>query len=123
MLRRHHEISQAAVDYEAARLPRELSAAITWYMDHKKPRVTRADLARMLGVTPGRVSQILSGDENVTLRTVATVCVALGAQLETPKLVDHDGLRDRADVPVNQTDYHGGRRDRHPQGIMLSGRK
>jgi transcriptional regulator with XRE-family HTH domain len=122
MWRRRREISQAALDYEAARLPRELTTAIAWYMDNKKPRpVTRSELARRLGVTSGRVSQILSGDENVTLHTVAAVCVALGAQLET-RLVDHDGRRDQADQDVSSSDSNGGRRDRHPGGV-LSGRR
>jgi hypothetical protein len=35
-----------------------------------------------MGVSPGRVSQILSGDENLTLRTISGVLAALGAELE-----------------------------------------
>ncbi len=121
MWRRSRAISQAAVDYEAARLRRELATAIAWYMDNKKPsRVTRSELARRLGVTPGRVSQILSGDENLTLHTVAVVCVALGAHLDTT-LIDHDGRRDLADQDVSPSDS-GGRKDRHPEGA-LSGRR
>ena len=71
-MRRRAQIDQAAVDYEAARLREELAEAISWYMHNKKPTaVTRSELARRLGVTPGRVSQILSGDENITLNTLA----------------------------------------------------
>jgi len=58
-------------------LPLEVNSAITWYM--KQHNITRADLAKRLGVTPGRVSQVLSGDENLTLRTIGTVAQALGA--------------------------------------------
>jgi DNA-binding phage protein len=35
-----------------------------------------------MGVSPGRVSQILSGDENLTLRTLSSVVTALGAEFE-----------------------------------------
>jgi transcriptional regulator with XRE-family HTH domain len=48
--------------------------------------VNRAELARAMDVSPGRVSQILSGDDNITLRTLASVCVALDSHLEV-KLV------------------------------------
>lgn len=71
---------QDRLDRELARLPREVTTAITWYM--KQRGLDRAGLARMMGVAPGRAAQILSGDENLTLRTLAAVCAALGAQME-----------------------------------------
>src|ERR1700747_3600966 len=49
---------------------------VTWYMSENK--ISRADLAQSMGVSPGRVSQILSGDENLTLRTLSSVVAALG---------------------------------------------
>jgi hypothetical protein len=52
----------------------------TWFMSEHK--VSRADLAHAMGVSPGRVSQILSGDENLTLRTLSSVAAALGAEIE-----------------------------------------
>lgn len=53
---------------------------ITWYMrDHK---VTRAQLAGAMGVSPGRVAQLLSGRETLTPRTLGTVLAALGARVE-----------------------------------------
>lgn len=39
--------------------------------------VTRAELARRLGRTPGFVSQVLSGGRNLTLRTIADIAAAL----------------------------------------------
>jgi plasmid maintenance system antidote protein VapI len=63
-----------------AGLARAVTDALTWYM--RESKVTRADLAQIMGVSPGRVSQILSGDENLTLRTVASVADALGADVE-----------------------------------------
>lgn len=77
-----------ALNRELARLPRDLTTAITWSM--KQQGMNRADLARALGVTPGRVSQILSGDGNLTLHTLAAVCVALDARLDA-KLVPNKG--------------------------------
>jgi transcriptional regulator with XRE-family HTH domain len=44
--------------------------------------LTRADLARRLGVTRGYVTQILKGDANLTLRSVADVMTSLDCQLE-----------------------------------------
>ena len=85
-----------ALNRELARLPREVTTAITWRM--KQLGVNKADLARTMGVSPGRVSQILSGDENITLRTLASVCVALDAQLDV-KLVPNGGDPLPGDVP------------------------
>lgn len=44
--------------------------------------MTKADLARKLDVSPPRVSQILRGDENLTLRTLARLGCALGLRFE-----------------------------------------
>jgi transcriptional regulator with XRE-family HTH domain len=49
---------------------------VTWFMSENK--ISRADLAQSIGVSPGRVSQILSGDENLSLRTLSSVVAALG---------------------------------------------
>ncbi|MER6508543.1 helix-turn-helix transcriptional regulator [Nonomuraea sp. NPDC001636] len=65
---------------EVGGLAQEVVDEITWYM--REHKITRADLATSLGVSPGRVSQILSGDENLTLRTLGAVVDALGARLE-----------------------------------------
>jgi transcriptional regulator with XRE-family HTH domain len=63
-----------------AGLPQEIVDEITWYM--REHKITRAELATSMGVSPGRVSQILSGEDNLTLRTLAAVVDALGARLE-----------------------------------------
>jgi transcriptional regulator with XRE-family HTH domain len=65
---------------ESGDLSRLVVDEITWYM--REHKVSRADLAHSMNVSPGRVSQILSGDENLTLRTVSGVLVALGATAE-----------------------------------------
>jgi len=40
------------------------------------------DLAHLLGVTEGRVSQMLKGDQNFTLRSLAALSAALEAQFQ-----------------------------------------
>ncbi len=44
--------------------------------------LTQADLARRMGVTPGRVSQILKGPDNLTLKSLVAVAHALDARFE-----------------------------------------
>jgi transcriptional regulator with XRE-family HTH domain len=61
-------------------LLRDFVDEVSWFMSEHK--ITRADLAHTLGVSPGRVSQILSGDENLTLRTLSAVAAAIGAEIE-----------------------------------------
>ncbi|SDJ80499.1 helix-turn-helix domain-containing protein [Nonomuraea jiangxiensis] len=65
---------------EVGGLAQEVVDEITWYM--REHKISRADLATSMGVSPGRVSQILSGDENLTLRTLGAVVEALGARLD-----------------------------------------
>ena len=67
----------------------------------RQHKVTRADLAQSMNVSPGRVSQILSGEENLTLRTLGSVVTALGAEVAfTLRPVDDPvDLLDDADGP------------------------
>ncbi|MFI1303903.1 helix-turn-helix domain-containing protein [Streptomyces sioyaensis] len=68
-------INRAA--YERARLTAQVRTSISWQMQELdiKPK----DLATRMGVTQGRVSQIISGGENLTLGTLASVAAALGS--------------------------------------------
>ena len=70
--------TQTQIDEEMLALVTRLTNEITWYM--RERGVTRADLAARMGVSPGRVSQILSGGENLTLRTLAALSTALDAR-------------------------------------------
>jgi transcriptional regulator with XRE-family HTH domain len=65
---------------ERTNLARAFVDEVTWYMSENK--ISRADLAQSMGVSPGRVSQILSAEENLTLRTLSGVVDALGAELD-----------------------------------------
>jgi transcriptional regulator with XRE-family HTH domain len=74
------QASEARIDEESSLLITQFTNEITWYM--KERNLTRADLAARMGVSPGRVSQVLSGGENLTLRTLAGLASALGARFE-----------------------------------------
>ena len=50
-------------------------------MDEKG--ITRADLARLMGRSKGWVTQLLDGENNKTIRTVAYVFSVMGAQFDT----------------------------------------
>src|ERR1700733_2334501 len=93
-----HPASTDRFEYEMSRLPRDVTTAITWFM--KENKISQADLARELKVTPGRVSQILSGDENLTLRTLAAVCVALDAHFEVDLISNTTAEARWDDAPV-----------------------
>lgn len=55
----------------------EIQVAIETALSDRK--LTQADLARLLGVSPARVSQILGGNgANLTARTVARIAAVLG---------------------------------------------
>jgi len=58
----------------------QLTDEINWHM--RERGLTRADLAARMGVSPGRVSQILGGGENLTLRTLAALSTALDASFD-----------------------------------------
>jgi antitoxin component HigA of HigAB toxin-antitoxin module len=62
--------------FEMQRLPHHVADTIREAMD--KAGVSQRDLARTLRVSESRVSQVLSGEENLTLRTLASVSAALG---------------------------------------------
>ena len=59
----------------------QLTNEINWCL--RERGLTRADLAARMGVSPGRVSQILGGGENLTLRTLAALSTALDARCPT----------------------------------------
>lgn len=60
---------------------------------------TRADLAKAMGVSPGRVSQIMSGDANVTVRTLAAAAEALGADVQITFSPSRPAVADASAVP------------------------
>jgi len=87
--------AQDRVDEQLSSLIAQVTNEITWYMSQRG--LTRADLAGLMGVSPGRISQILSGAENLTLRTLAGVVAALDARFEV-QLTPHEIVADGGDV-------------------------
>jgi len=75
-----HRAVEAQIDDEMLALVTQLTNEINWHM--RERGLTRADLAARMGVSPGRVSQILGGTENLTLRTLAALSTALDARFD-----------------------------------------
>ncbi|MGW0212277.1 helix-turn-helix domain-containing protein [Streptomyces sp. NPDC003233] len=64
----------------ASRIARQATASLAGVLAGQNK--TRSDLAAAMGVSPGRVSQIMSGDANLTVRTLAAVAEALDADVQ-----------------------------------------
>jgi transcriptional regulator with XRE-family HTH domain len=106
------------IDEEMLALVTQLTNEINWHM--RERGLSRADLAARMGVSPGRVSQILGGGENLTLRTLAALSTALDArfdiQLGTLKAADTYSSRDTADAEAAPAEnHHSLTRARHYQ--------
>ncbi|MCF3131234.1 helix-turn-helix domain-containing protein [Streptomyces olivochromogenes] len=72
--------NQSRTDLAGAQLARQATASLAGLLAGLGK--TRSDLAKAMGVSPGRVSQIMSGDANLTVRTLAAAAEALGASVE-----------------------------------------
>ena len=72
--------AETQIDEEMLTLVTQLTNEINWCL--RERGLTRADLASRMGVSPGRVSQILGGGENLTLRTLAALSTALDARFD-----------------------------------------
>lgn len=81
-------------EYEETYLVGEVTDSVSALL--QELGLSQADLAKRLGVTKGRVSQILSGRQNMTLRTLAAIGWALGVSFDlTPR-----PMADRAGTPA-----------------------
>ena len=60
--------------------------------------VTRAELARWLGRTPGFVSQVLGGGRNLTLRTIADIAEALALRPSFELTSDREAVSNSAEM-------------------------
>jgi len=74
------EAGDTRIDEELSRLITEVTNEVNWRM--REDGLTRADLAGRMGVSPGRVSQVLSGAENLTLRTLVSLATSLDGRFE-----------------------------------------
>jgi len=116
--------AEARIEEEMYGLITQLTNEITWHM--RERGITRADLAARMGVSPGRVSQILGGGENLTLRTLAALSTALDARfgLELSSLKAEDaytsrGTADAEDAPAHN--HHSFPRTKHHQNARDGG--
>lgn len=111
-----HRAVETQIDDEMLALLTQVINEINWYM--RERGLTRAELAERMGVSPGRVSQILGGGENLTLRTLAALSTALDARFEirltSPKTGDTYTSRDTADAEAGAPpNHHSFPRARH----------
>ena len=72
--------TEQQIDSALTSLITQVTNEINWNM--REHGITRADLANRMGVSPGRVSQVLSGGDNLTLRTLAALATALDAEFQ-----------------------------------------
>ncbi len=68
------------LDFEFDRLAIEVGERIVERMEELE--MTRSKLATALGVSKARISQILSGDDNLTLKTLVAVSLGLESRVE-----------------------------------------
>jgi len=72
--------------------------------------LTKAELAKKMEATKGHVSQVLNGNRNMTLRTLADICFALdrkpSLRLEARKTVDGWQSGRREDFHIRKTGLH-----------------
>ena len=86
--------------YEHERVMLEATEVLCRLMEAR--RVTSAELARKLGVTPARVSQLLSGSRNLTLSSLAEAFHVLGRSMHvvhgppTDRVIVHGRIVERA---------------------------
>jgi len=109
-----HRAIEAKADEEMHGLVTQLTNEITFHM--RERGISRADLAARMGVSPGRVSQILGGGENLTLRTLAALAAALDArfdfELNSLKVDDTFTSRAKPDTEAVQN-HHSFPRSQH----------
>jgi transcriptional regulator with XRE-family HTH domain len=97
------------INSELTDLITQVTNEIDWLMRENK--ISRADLASRMGVSPGRVSQVLSGGENLTLRTLASLAAALDAHFEVelksagPATGGSEPTQAEAGHPVPRTEH------------------
>ena len=79
---------EARAAFERESLSLQILEAIQLHMNRYE--FTQQGIARELGITEGRVSQILSGEQNLTLKTLASLAAGLKAHFDI-KLVPATG--------------------------------
>ena len=103
-----HRAVETQIDDEMITFVTKVINEINWQM--RECGLTRAELAERMGVSPGRVSQILSGGENLTSRTLVALSTALDArfsiELRPVKDADSYSSPDPARTDAAPADKH-----------------
>ena len=71
---------QGDPDYEFNKLAIEVGEQIVARMEERG--MTQADLARQMGVSRARISQILRGNDNLTLKSIVAVAIGLDCRVD-----------------------------------------
>lgn len=101
--------STQQIDGALSRLITQITNEINWNM--REHGISRAELASRIGVSPGRISQVLSGGDNLTLRTLVTLATALDAEFQValePNKPQADGYDVRYDAEQADEDLAAG---------------
>jgi transcriptional regulator with XRE-family HTH domain len=89
------DIPESLRYFNRERYKSEVAQAI--FMLMRRHGVSRRELAELLGVSKGRVSQVLSGDHNFTLETLADWLLVLGRTPHVLLATDFDTIRQPVD--------------------------
>jgi len=108
------ESLKALIEEEA--LIQGVASVLDELMEQRK--ISRSGLAALLGVSQPRVTQVLRGDENLRLRTVARIAYALGVRIK----LSAEPLRKRPPI-VTETWKHQGGRDWPEPSLKMVGRR
>ena len=71
---------QGDPDYEFTKVAIDIGEQIVARMEQQG--MTQADLARKMGVSRARISQILRGNDNLTLKSIVAVALGLDSHVE-----------------------------------------
>lgn len=97
---------QGDPDYEFAKVAIDVGEQIVARMGERE--MTQADLAREMGVSRARVSQILRGNDNLTLKSIVAVAIALESRVDLQLRRARTGRPRRIDCrPVELPDLPG----------------
>lgn len=90
-------------DFEFDLLAIEIGERVVERME--RLQMTRTELAAKIGVSKARISQVLSGHDNLTLKSLVAVATGLGSRVELRLKSKEQWLPDRTTVQ-----YHSSQR-------------
>lgn len=97
------ELPESLVEFNRARIKDEVASGIYELM--QKHGVNRSRLAKLLGVTKGRITHILSGEQNFRLETLADVLLVLRRAVHVTLGTDVDEFRLPCDEAIEHITY------------------